>query len=164
MVRALWYYPKLLSHLDFLPIQTELLLCPQNILFLPSNFCSCYSLHSGLCLFVPSSQSIHPLRLSSKAMTSNSTVSAPIWSFSYICSLSRCKLSFPFPWHFLGVFMKSLILSLTWVSHEYYLTAYGLHVGSKSTVSPSSLTAVPCRCWALCPCWERNKSCWVKSK
>ena len=62
-------------------LQAELLLCPQNNSFVSAQqFCSCCSLHSGLSLslFFASSHSTHPLRRSSKATMSDSTVSAPI--------------------------------------------------------------------------------------
>ena len=58
--------------------------------------------------------------------------------------------SFPFPSHFLGTFIR-LTLGPVWVSRGHCLTVCDLPSGPVSVCHLScSLTAVPCRLWALC--------------
>lgn len=136
MVRALWYYPNLLSHLNFLPSFKLNCSCALKIshLFLPNNFCSRYSLHSELSLcFILSIYSSFEAQLKGHDVRLHSACSDLILLLHLLPFQLQALFSFPlaFPWH---IYEKSHTFSQ--VSHEYYLIAYGLHVETKSTVSP----------------------------
>lgn len=151
-------------------LQAELLLYPQNISFVSAQqFCSCRSLHSGLSIFcILSFYSSFEVQLKGHNVKLHNVCSDPSPASAPFPATSSLV---PFPWHFIGVFIKPLTLSLTWVSHGHCLLTYGMywhalpsyiwHVFRVEVCSfPGSLTTVPSRWRVLCSV----RSCREKSK